>query len=153
MTTDRELIIKWWSEAWNEGLWAAAWSKSIDGLTPDQAAWSPPSRDGHPGRTSIWQIVLHMVFWRENALRRLETGKGPSDDEVSRLNFPKIDDVSEGAWAAARRRLAETQERVIVALRDPRAEADRVMYLLPHDSYHIGQINYLRAMQGLAPIE
>jgi hypothetical protein len=34
MPPDRDLVTKWWSEAWTEGLWAAAWSKSLDGLTP-----------------------------------------------------------------------------------------------------------------------
>jgi len=27
------------------------------------------------------------------------------------------------------------------------------MELLPHDSYHIGQISYIRALLGLKPIE
>src|SRR6185503_3362504 len=79
--TDRELFAKWWNEAWSSGLWAASWSKSIDDLSPQQAAWSPA-----PGRHSIWQIVLHMAFWRETWLRRVESGQKPTDDEVKRGN-------------------------------------------------------------------
>jgi hypothetical protein len=30
---------------------------------------------------------------------------------------------------------------------------ERPLYHLLHESYHFGQIMYLRAMQGLAPIE
>src|SRR6187549_87035 len=63
---DRELLTKWWGEAWDEGLWAAAWGKAIDGLTAKQAATQPA-----PGRKSIWQIVNHMIFWRENHLAQL----------------------------------------------------------------------------------
>src|SRR4029450_9504565 len=48
--TDRELIIKWWDEAWTEGLWAAAWSKSIDGLRPQQAGGEPPGGVGGVAR-------------------------------------------------------------------------------------------------------
>ena len=151
--TDRELIVKWWSDAWNEGLWAASWSKSIEGLTPEQAAWSPPSRDGSAGRTSIWQIVLHMIFWRDNALRRIQTGEQPTDDEIARLNFPRIEDVSDHAWAEARARLKDSQDRVAKVFADSGADVSRAIYLLPHDCYHIGQVNYLRAMQGLKPIE
>src|SRR3954471_21578609 len=56
MATDRELIQKWWQDAWTEGLWSASWSKSLDGLTPDQAAWQPPSAPGVTGnRNSIHQ--------------------------------------------------------------------------------------------------
>ena len=151
--TDRELIARWWNEGWSEGLWAAAWGRSIEGLTAEQAAWSPPSRDGSAGRTSIWQIVLHMVFWRDNALRRMHTGKGPTEDEIAALNFPKISDVSERAWAEARARFKDTQDRVAAVFADAGADLSRVMYLVPHDCYHFGQVNYLRAMQGLRPIE
>lgn len=30
---------------------------------------------------------------------------------------------------------------------------ERLVYHLPHESYHMGQIMYLRAMQGLPPLE
>lgn len=152
--TDRELALKWWTEAWNDGLWAAPWRKSIDDLTAPQAAWAPPSTHGVLGpRHSIWQIVLHVVFWRENWLGRLAGGARPTDEETAQFNFPAITDISEPAWAEARGRLADTHERIGAALKNHGAEADSVMYFLPHDCYHFGQVNYLRAMQGLKPIE
>jgi uncharacterized damage-inducible protein DinB len=153
-STDRELALKWWNEAWTTGLWAAPWNKSVEDLTAAQAAWAPASPQGVAGpRHSIWQIVLHIVFWRENWLGRLAGGSRPTDDETAKFNFPAITDISEVAWADARRRLAESHERIAAALKDRGAEADSVMYFLPHDCYHFGQINYLRAMQGLKPIE
>lgn len=149
---DRDLILKWWDQAWTEGLWAAAWSKSLEGLTAQQAAWNPPSAPGVTGaRHSIWQLVLHMTFWRENWLRKLATGQKAGPEEIARLNFPIVTDTSEAAWAQARRQFAETQDRIAAALKDPSAES--LTYFLPHDSYHFGQINYLRAMHGLKPIE
>ncbi|HZN36453.1 MAG TPA: DinB family protein [Pirellulaceae bacterium] len=149
--TDRQLITAWWSAAWTDGLWAAAWSKSIDGLTAEQAAWKPPGVAGQ--RHSIWQLVLHLIFWRESWLRRLATGQKPTPDETARLNFPEIADRSEAAWAEARRRLADTQQQIAAALASVNPDADLLMHFLPHDCYHFGQINYLRAMQGLPPIE
>ena len=152
--TDRDLALKWWNEAWTDGLWAASWRKSLDDLTARQAAWAPPSPAGVSGpRHSIWQIVLHMVFWRENWLTRLAGGQKASDDETAKFNFPAITDISEGAWAEAKRRFADTQERVAAALKKPGTEADAVMYFLPHDCYHFGQISYLRAMQGVKSAE
>ena len=63
MTTDREFISGWWNEAWTEGLWAAPWGKSLEGLTAEQAAWRAPSEPGVDGeRHSIGQNVLHVVF-------------------------------------------------------------------------------------------
>lgn len=147
----RKLIVQWWDEAWSEGLWAASWSKSLQGLTPKQAAWRPTGVKGK--RHSIWQIVLHMVFWRESWLRRAETGVRPTEDELKRLNFPEIDDVSKAAWAGAIKRFEQSQKRVAKALRTLGPKGDPLTYFLPHDCYHFGQINMLRAMQGLKPID
>lgn len=147
-TDARDLLAKFWNDAWTEGLWAASWSKSIDNLTPQQAAWSPA-----PERHSIWQIVLHMVFWRENELRRFASGQAPSAEEVAKLNFPAIPEVSAAAWEQARSRFRVTQEKIAAVYADPGKDLERAKYLLPHDAYHFGQISYLRAMQGLPPIE
>ena len=148
--TSRELVIEWWDDAWTTGLWAAPWSKSLEGLTPEQAAWVPNA--AAPGRHSIWQIVLHMVFWRENWLARLDGGKGPTGGQLAAMNFPAITEVSKQAWDEARRRFADSQARIAEVLRSRGPEADPIMTFVAHDSYHFGQINYLRTMQGLKPI-
>ena len=148
MSEDRKLMSELWNDGWNEGLWAASWSKSIEGLTPQEAAWSPT-----PGRHSIWQIVLHMCFWREEALRRLEGREKASAEVVSANNFPPIAAVSAEAWETARARLVQTQSAVLAAMRDGPNDPARLIYLVTHDSYHMGQINYLRAMLGKSPIE
>lgn len=144
----REWIATWWQEAWDDGLWAAPWSKSLDGLSAQQAAWSPAA-----GRHSIWQIVLHMMFWRDSWLHRVATGEKPLPEQLAKLNFPEIPEVTEEAWADTRRRFLETQTRMAQGLRNYASEADLLTYFLPHDCYHFGQINYLRALLGLKPIE
>ncbi len=45
-------LVTLWDGAWQQGLWAAPWSKVLDGLTASQAEWRP-----HLGRHSIWQIT------------------------------------------------------------------------------------------------
>lgn len=153
MPTDRDLIIKWWNDAWTEGLWAASWSKSLE-ISPQEAAWHPASAPGVSGqRHCIWQFVLHMIFWRESWLRRLVTGQKPTQDEIAAGNFPPLTDTSEAAWAAAKQRFTDTQKKVAAALADEKTDISVIRYFLPHDCYHFGQINYLRAMQGLKPIE
>ena len=149
--TGRELVNRWWSEAWTEGLWAASWPKALEGLTPEQAAWRPPGVAGK--RHSIWQLVLHMVFWRESWLRRAATGQKPSEQELATCNFPEIKEVSQRAWDEALARFGSTQDRTAAALKELDPKNDPITYYLPHDCYHMGQIMYLRAMQGLAPIE
>ncbi len=140
-------ILHWWDAAWDEGLWYAPWSKAIDGLTAAQAAWSPA-----PGRHSIWAILNHICFWREHALRTLR-GDRPAPDEVERRNFESPDEITEPAWHATRQRFASLHEQVRAVIADPAGDLSRIRYLIPRDSYHIGQIMYIRAMQGLPAIE
>lgn len=150
--TDRDLFLKWWSDAWDQGLGAASWSKSVDGLTAEQAAWQPPDAGGRP-RHSIWQVVEHVIFWRENLLGRLDGGPRPTATELANRNFPQPGQASDQAWADTRLRFQESHERVAVAVRDRFDVAAGMMELLPHDCYHMGQINYVRALLGLNPIE
>jgi len=155
----REFVTKFWSEAFTLGLWAAAWSKSIEGLTPAQAAWQPPDAASLHGQTgarhSIWQNVLHMCLWREHWLRKLK-GQTTPKEVLEAENFPVIADRSEGAWAATRARFIESQKQIGAALADRTLSDEQfegIAHFLPHDCYHFGQINFLRAMQGLKAIE
>jgi len=151
---DTALWRKFWDDAWNDGLWAAGWKKSLEGLTPQQAAWSPPSAPGVAGtRHSIWQHVLHMCFWREDALRRLTDPAPASKATLDANNFPIVSDISEAAWAATKARLATSQQAIAAAVANPGTDCSRLIYMLPHDCYHMGQINLIRAMQGLPAIE
>lgn len=154
LAADQALLASFWGDAWEEGLWAAGWRKSLEGLTAQQASWSPPNAPGVTGhRHSIWQHVLHMCFWREDALRRLTDPAKPSEDTVAASNFPAVIDSSEEAWVAVKARFAQSQVRVSDALMTPGVDSSRLRYMLPHDCYHMGQVNLIRAMLGLKPIE
>ena len=144
--TGRELLVSWWDEAWESGLWAAPWKSVLEGVSAEQAAHGPG-----PGRNSIWQTVNHICFWREHELRRL-TGETVGSDEVNRRNFEAPAGSSEAGWAAARERFGATHRQIRAVLADERSDISRIKYLIPHDSYHVGQIMTLRALHGLAPI-
>lgn len=145
---DRATLAALWDAAWTDGLWAASWSRAVDGLTPEQAAWKPGQ-----GRNSIWQHVNHVVFWREVTLRRLAGGAGPTEEETRRGNFAEPGEVSGAGWRAARERFADSHRRIAAAIADERNALERPLHHIPHDAYHVGQIMLLRALQGLPPIE
>lgn len=152
--TELALVTTFWNDAWDDGLWAAGWRKSLEGLNAAQAAWSPPNAPGVQGtRHSIWVNVLHLCFWREDALRRLTDPTKPAPAAVEAGNFPKLSDASEAAWAATKARFATSQRQISEALARPGTDISRLKYMLPHDCYHMGQINLIRAMLGLAAIE
>lgn len=157
LPSDQSLLASFWSDAWGEGLWAVGWRASLEGLTAKQASWSPPNAPGVGGgsgtRHSIWQNVLHMCFWREDCLRRLTDPAKPTDAAVAAGNFPVVSDTSEEAWTAVKARFAETQVAISNALITPEVDTSRLRYMVPHDCYHMGQINLIRAMLGLKAIE
>ncbi len=94
-----------------------------------------------------------MLFWREDALRRLNDPSPPSEGDVARLNFLEPAEISDAAWRATVERYHKSQREIAAALAEDRTKLDRLPYLLPHDLYHMGQIMYLRAMLGKPPIE
>src|SRR5262245_22360434 len=143
---DAGLSAEFWDEAWSSGRDSAAWSRMLEGLSADDAAWRPA-----PERHSIWQIVMHIVFWREVVLRR-GTGVSTSDDEIRTRNWPLVE-VSEAAWSGAKQQWQSSFKAFVAGIRDGKVEPRRSIQLLQHDQYHAGQIMYLRAMLGLKPIE
>ena len=145
--TDRELLLKTWDETWNSPTWFPSWKQAFAGLTPQQAAWKPA-----PKRNSIWQNLNHIAFWRETVVNRL-AGKPPSEDEVNRKNFEEPSEMTDAAWTAAQKRFEDAHNGIRKAMADTNTPAEKFHYLLAHDAYHMGQIMYVRALQGLPAIE
>lgn len=145
---EQDILTRLWDESWADGIWIAPWDKALGGLTPAQAAWTPA-----PGRHSIWQIVNHVCIWREATLSKLDGRPGPSREELERTNFAGPLTPDRATWDQTRARLRATHDEIRKAIALPDAPMDRLPYHLGHDCYHLGQIMYLRAMQGLPPIE
>jgi hypothetical protein len=144
------MLRKLWDEALTEGVWYAPWQKAVDGLSAEQAAWKPD-----PQRHSIWQLVNHIVFWQDYTLRAAR-GQKPTREEFARerdrRNWEEPTEITDTAWAGARERFNRSY-RAMVDLVNTSDALERPLYHLLHESYHFGQIMYLRAMQGLEPIE
>jgi hypothetical protein len=146
--TDREMLIQMWDEMWNSYTWIPGWSKSFSDLTPQQAAWKPAA---DKSRNSIWQILNHIAFWRETTVNRL-AGKPPTEEVIKKSNFEAPAQVTDAAWTAAQQRLERSHQAIRQALGDEKVPVEKLRYLLPHDSYHLGQVMYVRALQGLPAI-
>lgn len=155
-------MVEWFARAWEDGYHTPA-GKALEGLSAEQAFWRPS-----PDRHSIWQQVMHMAYWREFFLKELQGPVAfPSREELQEHNWPAHPQVADDqAWQSARRRLATSQEQLVAALRALPEErlasplgpdggqtvAQAIVEYMRHDSYHLGQIMLLRALQGLQPI-
>ena len=144
--TEREMLIGMWDEMWTAYTWTPSWSKSFADLTPKQAAWKPAT-----GRNSIWQNLNHISFWRETTMNRI-AGKPPTEEVIKKCNFEEPAEVTDAAWNKALHRLEASHQLIRAGLADAKVPVERLQYLLPHDAYHLGQVMYLRALQGLPAI-
>ncbi len=130
--------------------------ESLQGLTASQAAWAPP------GRNSIWMIVDHLSLWKEY-FTGLLGGEAPRPRGWEKdRDWQKITEPTDERWQAAVKRLtdahaalkAEVEKRTDEHVDQPLLGGKTpfrqlVQTIVVHDSYHCGQIHYLRALQDV----
>ena len=129
----------------NQADWFVPISVAVDGLSAEQASWQPPA-GGH----SAGQLTYHLLFWNRRNLLQL---KGESLDKFSGNNdetFTKFDDKQ---WADTVQQLDQVMtdlEKFVESADDKKlAEiAPTIANICTHNAYHIGQIVYVRKLQG-----
>jgi len=137
-----------------KNFWQASLLKQIEGLTMQQALYKPS-----PDRHGIWQIVRHIAYWKYWALTYLNENKKLNAKEDNWAPMPEVQ--TEETWQEEIENLRKLNEDCISSaakLGDEifNSSDERIVFfrqLSYHDSYHTGQIGFLRAMQGLKPVE
>jgi uncharacterized damage-inducible protein DinB len=117
----------------------------LKNVSPQQAA-----KKIAPGRNSIWQIVNHIISWRENVLVRVQ---GNVITTPNNNYFSEIEEISETAWQQSLERLQNSQQQWITFLKhfnesglDTIYPGNKMSYyehihgIIQHDAYHLGQI-------------
>ncbi len=147
---DRNTHLSMWDDFHAGELGCVPLEKTLAHLTPEQAARRPKlaSGEGH----SIWQIVNHLILVREVAVAKASGGAPITDAEFKRRDFELPADISQAAWTAALGRLGASQKNVRAVVADGRMEHEQFRSMVPHDSFHIGQIEMLRGFFGTSQI-
>ena len=123
----------------------------LDGVSAPVAAAHPV-----PGAHSIWELVLHMTYWRQIATAALDGG--PVDEHPpTDVDWPAVDTVNPGAWQQALDGLETSQAALVARLKafdndrltEHVAGREYSIYFLlhgiiQHDIYHAGQIALLK---------
>ena len=126
----------------------------LAGVTAETAAAHPIA-----GVLSIWELVLHMTYWRRVTVEAL--AGAPIDAEPPETkNFPPVDDTSERAWEQALEGLDASQRALVSSLKafdesrlnDQVEDREYTFYfvlqgIIQHDIYHSGQIALLKKAQ------
>ncbi len=143
--TLRSLLLHELHTTHNQADWFVPISTAVEGLTAEQAAWQPPA-GGH----SAGQLTYHLLFWNRRNLARLEGEKlesfGGNNDET----FVKFDDKQ---WADTVKQLDQVMtdlEKLVETADDQQLAkwAPTIGNICTHNAYHVGQIVYVRKLQG-----
>ncbi len=152
-----EVLVECMDHVFEHEGWHVSLLESVKGLTVAQASWSPS-----PGRNSIWKIVEHLALWKEEEARRLR-GEAPRPAGwAQEHDWHDGSEATEAEWQQALRRLTDAHRTLraavatvsdaglnVAAPGSAAAIAAATGGLILHDSYHCGQICYLRALQGV----
>ncbi len=152
--TTKDLFIDQFRACYDEENWFAPLNKVLGGLTPAQASW----KDGSQNH-SILQLVHHLIFWNERYLLRFKELSLPELKE-SKEDLTFEIDIKD--WELTLKELNE----VFSELRDSFSNSDEaklqsspfkdstdpwysvIANINIHNAYHIGQIIYIRKLQG-----
>lgn len=128
---------------------------SLRGVSHRAASWRPA-----PGRHSIWDLTLHLAYWKYAARRRLEGGPRGGFPR-SPANFPlPPEPATAPAWKKDRALLAAEHEAFVAAARSVASSRldrpvsgkgtyrflDLVFGVATHDVHHVGQIQLLKRL-------
>lgn len=128
---------------------------AVRGVSVETALWRPAR-----GRKNIWELTLHVAYWKYAVRRRLEGGTGTRFPR-SPANFPALPKrPDQVAWDADRALLAAEHGRlleVVEAIPPSRygrqvqtgkrwSVGEMVLGIAQHDAWHTGQIVMLKRL-------
>jgi uncharacterized damage-inducible protein DinB len=129
----------------NKADWFVPISTAVDGLTAEQASWQPPA-GGH----SAGQLTYHLLFWNRRNLEKL-TGKAQGN--FSGNNDETFEKFDARQWADTVKQLDQVMtdlEKLVESADDQKLAgmATTIAHICTHNAYHVGQIVYVRKLQG-----
>ncbi len=143
--TLRSLLLHELRTTHNKAEWFVPINTAVEGLTAEQANWQPPN-GGH----SAGQLAYHLLFWNRRNLNNL---KGIKNDKFTGDNKETFDKFDSKQWADIVNQLDQVMtdlEKLVETADDQQLAkwANTIGNLCAHNAYHIGQIVYVRKLQG-----
>jgi len=125
--------------------WFVPISVAVEGLTPEQARWT----DGK-GNHSIGQLVNHLAFWNARALQQFKHEKPGAFDGNNDETFNSFDAKSWSETAGRLKSVMKQWEQAVEQADEAQLKdgASLIAHVGTHNAYHLGQIVYVRKLQG-----
>lgn len=156
--TKKEMILDQLAVCRNEDSWIKPLSTALKGLKMEEVTWKP-----NAASNSISEITSHLLFYNSRWLKRFKGEPVGDSPELNASTFQTIKGLTETTWqnhvADLDANLSEwqkaisgsTEEELHRAIPEFRAEAvwwQALSNLCTHNTYHIGQIIYIRKVLG-----
>ena len=125
--------------------WFVPASVAVAGLTAEQASWSPGK-----GQHSVGQLAYHLWFWNS---RELEDFSGVKSPAFSGNNDETFDNFTAAQWDDLVKKLNQVLsdwDKAVAAADDKKLaeNASLIAHVATHNAYHLGQILYVRKLEG-----
>ncbi|HMF77426.1 MAG TPA: DinB family protein [Bryobacteraceae bacterium] len=143
--TLKEILLEQLHTTHDQKDWFVPIAVAVEGLTPEQAKWT----DGH-GNHSIGQLVNHLAFWNGRALEQFKGEKSKAYNGNNDETFNSFDSKTWTATVNGLDGIMKTWERAVEEADDSKlkASASEIAHIGAHNAYHLGQIIYIRRLQG-----
>jgi DinB superfamily len=143
--TLRSILLEQLRTTHNQADWFVPINTAVEGLTAEQASWKP-ANGGH----SAGQLTYHLLFWNR---RNLENFKGEPKEKFSGNNEETFDKFDTGQWNDTVKQLDQVMtelEKIVATADDQKLVlwASNIAKICSHNAYHVGQIVYVRKLQG-----
>ena len=125
--------------------WFAPVSKSVAGLTADQANWKD-STENH----SIGQLVAHLTFWNKRNLMTFAGKENPDFDGNNDNTFRLLTSEEWTSSVASLDSIQTALEKIVETASDSQLNewSGTLANIASHNAYHTGQIVYIRKQHG-----
>jgi uncharacterized damage-inducible protein DinB len=130
----------------NKAEWFVPANTAVAGLTPAQASWTDKS-----GNHSVGQLANHLVFWDRQSLAKF---KGETPSKYDGNNDETFNNFDAKSWDDTVKQLDQVMtdwEQAVESADDAKVAlwALLIAHVGAHNAYHIGQIVYVRKLQGV----
>ena len=133
--------------------WFVPINTAVAGMTAEQAKWVPLNAKGSldpDANHSVGMLAYHLWFWNSRALAQLE---GKTNPPAPSNNDETFNDFNPATWA----QIVRDNDAVMTGFETLVANADdatlakiapTIEHICTHNAYHVGQILYVRKLQG-----
>jgi DinB superfamily len=143
--TLRSILLEQLHTTHNQADWFVPINTAVEGLTAEQAGWKPGN-----GNHSVGQLTYHLLFWNR---RNLANFKAEPKEKFSGNNEETFDKFDTKQWNDTVKQLDQVMmelEKIVETADEQKLAswASNIAKIGTHNAYHVGQIVYVRKLQG-----